>query len=436
MELSQFKDKTFAIIGLGKTGFSAANFLRKHDIECYIWDDNLKTRQAAEQQGFSVLKSVEGPWPPIDIALLSPGLPLTHNPHKAFDYIQKNNIQFMGDIEFFYKLNPNAHYIGITGTNGKSTTTALIGYILKEADFPVEVGGNIGTPVLELTSNSKEPYYVFELSSFQLDLIDSFSPEIAVLLIITPDHLDRHGNIEAYIDAKKRLLKKTPHQKVVLGIDTNPTKQIYEDLKKHYPQQVYPVSLKNIHPRFIKHPYLKGVHNQQNMMAAFEVGKILGIPEEKLIASILNFKGLHHRQEFVTEHNHITFINDSKATNGSAASKALVCYDSIYWILGGVPKEDKLEDTLPHLKNIKRAYLIGQCAEEFWAVLNPLMPTEIVHTLDQAVKKAADDALQNKEAATILLSPACASYDQFSNFEERGNMFKRYVTKWIEEQKV
>ncbi|PIR33115.1 MAG: UDP-N-acetylmuramoyl-L-alanine--D-glutamate ligase [Alphaproteobacteria bacterium CG11_big_fil_rev_8_21_14_0_20_44_7] len=391
-----------AIFGLGKSGKASYEYLKSKGYEIVAWDD---TESSHENIPCTAPQSWD--WGRIEKLVLAPGIPLTHpKPHYIVEAAHKANVPIICDIEILYLDNMDAKFIGITGTNGKSTTTALIGHILEQNGFDVAVGGNIGNAALSL---GKHKYYVLEMSSYQLDLIDKTRFNIAVWMNITPDHIDRHGDIQGYIKAKKNLFR-NGNDIAFIGRDDEYSKKL----------DGVGFSKKDNLGDF---PNLPGEHNMQNINAAFKVAKYLGISENKIIASILSFPGLAHRIEFVSERGGVKFINDSKATNADSAACALSCFEDIHWILGGVAKAGGIKALAEYFPKIRHAYLIGEAQEEFAGELEGKVTYSKFKNLEDAVKQAASNA----EKGVVLLSPACASFDQFKNFEERGDVFKKIV---------
>ncbi|HBM90342.1 MAG TPA: UDP-N-acetylmuramoyl-L-alanine--D-glutamate ligase, partial [Rhodospirillaceae bacterium] len=318
--------------------------------------------------------------------------------------------------------------VGITGTNGKSTTTALISFILENAGHKVQMGGNIGNAALSLDPLGKNGTYVLELSSYQLDLIQSNPFQIAVWLNITPDHLDRHGDMAGYIKAKKKIVRKDKPQKLILGADEPEMRGLASELALQ--KNIKLCLIENLqHLDFSDAKALPGVHNAQNAMAAILVCNELGLKQKEIEDGIKKFPGLAHRQQLVCEIDGVRFINDSKATNANATSKALVCYDTIYWIIGGRPKSGGLNGLEEHTPRLAHVFIIGEAEDDFaaWCTAQDI-PFTRCKTLDVATQKAALMALEEKKKdAVVLLSPACASFDQFPCFEERGETFMRCV---------
>lgn len=417
--------KKIGIFGLGKTGISAYEYL-KQDNKVICYDDNEHNRKEFEGKfGTDALENIDDTaWTCLDYILLSPGVPLHFPvPHDIVKLAQANNIPLISDIELLYQANRGAKYIAITGTNGKSTTTALMGHILGDS---YAIGGNIGVPVLDLPRSEG---YVLELSSYQLDLLESFHANIAVLLNITPDHIDRHGSLENYIEAKKRIWSNMgPKDHLIIGVDNDITRRLYEEIKGKVPFALVPISIKDEVGDLPFNPYLLGDHNRENMLAAIAAAKIIGLPVASIKAKIADFVGLKHRMQFVRHYQNIDFYNDSKATNAEAASKSIAALDNVYWLAGGVPKEGGIESLSPLFSRIKKAYLFGEAKEQFARVLEGKVQYEITEDMEGAILLAYRDALASGVKANILLAPACASFDQFKNFEHRGDEFIRIVS--------
>ncbi len=337
-----------------------------------------------------------------DSLVVTPGLPL--NRHPIAKRARNADLEIIGDIELFARARPELpphKVVGITGTNGKSTTTALVHHILKTAGVPTTMGGNIGLPILAQDPLPEGGVYVLELSSYQIDLTQSLDCDVAVLLNVTPDHLDRYdGSFDAYAAAKARLFEMQSAGQAAIR---------YPDGEAINPDAW---------------PSLPGPHNAQNIAAALAVCKALAVPNRTVKLALASFTGLPHRTERVRTKDGVLFVNDSKATNPTAAAPALAAFDSIRWILGGQAKTDSLDECVPHFGNVRSAYTIGEAADLFETLLAPHMPVKNCGKLDAAVREAARDS---KPGDTVLLSPACASFDQFRDFEERGERFKALV---------
>lgn len=442
--------KTIAVMGLGKSGLSTARALLASGARVHAWDDSSERRAEAEAAGITVTSLTNGLWNDIDSLVLSPGIPHTFpEPHPVAARARAQGTEIVGDIELLARAETDARYIGITGTNGKSTTTALIGHILETAKQPVQVGGNLGTPALDLAALDRTGTYVLELSSYQLELMPSAEFDIAILLNITPDHLDRHGGMDGYKAAKRRIFDHCRGTAIV-GIDDPDGASICDSLRGNPAVKVIAISGSQ---RIVGGVYavdgvlydhtggdrikimdvnevqtLPGSHNAQNAAAAYAATKAAGLSRADIVAGIRSYPGLPHRQELVASIDGVRYVNDSKATNPEAAAKALGSYPVIYWIAGGKPKEGGLEAIEPFLPRIRRAFLIGEAAEAFNAALSGKIDIRMSGTLAQAVQDAyASTRAERPADAVVLLSPACASFDQFANFEERGREFARLV---------
>jgi len=397
--------------------------------------------------------------------VLAPGVPLTHpEPHWVAQKATEAAIEVIGDIELYAreraKLCPDAPFIAVTGTNGKSTTTALIAHILRSDDKDVQMGGNIGTPILTLEPPARDRFHVIEMSSFQIDLTPTLRPTVGVLLNITPDHIDRHGTVANYAAIKERLVRAS--EIAVVGVDdafcvaiaarveasgsrqrrvsgTGPgvipisSKRVLEDGVFAQAGVLYEAIFGETHKRanLAGISSLRGSHNWQNAAAAFAAAKGVNVIADTEMFK--RFSGLPHRLEVVNRYGPVDFINDSKATNADSTEKALASFEgNVFWILGGRPKAGGIRMLEPHFPRVSKAYLIGEASDEFATTLTGKVAFEHCGTLDQAVKRATADALEaNKAEATVLLSPACASYDQFKNFEVRGDEFRRLVAEAI-----
>ncbi|MBI1214463.1 MAG: UDP-N-acetylmuramoyl-L-alanine--D-glutamate ligase [Alphaproteobacteria bacterium] len=443
-----FKDKPLAILGLGKSGLPVFEACAKAGIETLLWDDNEQAREAARKAGGTVRDFTNDDFSAYAALCLSPGIPLTHpKPHPAVLRAQEAGAPVLGDIELFHMAKPHAHTIGITGTNGKSTTTALIGHILHEAGVESAVGGNIGAAILTLPDLGPEGIYVLEMSSYQIDLCPTFEPEISLLINISPDHLGRHGGMEGYVAVKQKIFR-GPGTAIV-SLDDEWSAKIYGEVANSERKDV-PVSCEapliegvSVTPDgmlgedgrpvmdLAQCPALQGAHNWQNAAFAWAACRAAGVPAAKIMSGLRSFAGLAHRQKIVAVMNGIRYINDSKATNDQAAAMALRTFDPIYWIAGGQPKDGGYGDCEKHLAHVRRAFLIGQAQDAMAAWLEKHnIAHEKCGTLETAVQKAHETAQRERlENAVVLLSPACASFDQYKNFEQRGEAFCALVEK-------
>ena len=450
IKLSFLANHTVAVLGLGLTGMAAARALLESEATVWAWDDNPKTRDAAVAAGISPVDLGQCDLAEAAALVTSPGIPLTHpEPHPLVQRARAAGCPVIGDGELLYRAQPDATYVGITGTNGKSTTTALIGHILRTAGRACEVGGNLGTPMLALRPLKTDGAYVLELSSFQLELNPSMVFEVAVLLNISADHLDRHGDMEGYAAAKRLIFRgQRPEHTAVIGIDDDHTREIYADLQTGDGPRVIPVSgraptpdggfadgrklydrLTDGDPRLVfdldEAQALPGEHNAQNAAAAYATARAVGIDTQTACDALRTFPGLAHRQEVVRVVRGIAYVNDSKATNPEAAARALACYGTIYWIAGGRPKPGGLEPLEPFLERVRHAFLIGEAMDRFAEALVGQVSVSHCGTLDAAVSAAREMAERDGlRGAVVLLSPACASFDQFKSFEARGDAFR------------
>lgn len=437
-----FQNQTIAVFGLGKAGNAAIQTLISEGAKVVAWDDGAASIEASKKLFPNVEFLPPESWGKPELLVLSPGVPFTHpKPHKVVVQAQQAGIPIICDVELLYRLAPNATYIGITGTNGKSTTTALIGHILKHAGLNVEVGGNIGVAASSLRKDAK--YYVIEMSSYQLDLLSTVRFNIAVWLNITPDHIDRHGDIKGYVKAKRHIFDRQQKGDVaIIGIDDSPSANMAKEQQNTITISVgkkAEIYFENdtLHAKEgtwnlggLKH--LLGKHNQQNMAASYAAARAVGVKPEAIIEAIKTFVALPHRMQYVGEKANVTFVNDSKATNAEATEKALVCFENIYWILGGKPKEGGIEMLKPLFGRIAQAFLIGEAANDFAKTLeSENVAFTQAGTLEKAVALAAEKAFQDIKKSVVLLSPACASFDQFKHFEERGDRFSQFARQYL-----
>lgn len=442
-----FAGKTVALFGLGGSGLATALALQAGGAQVVACDDNPAKNAEAEANGIEIADLRKADWSRFSSFILSPGVPLTHpQPHWSVPLARAAGVEIIGDIELFCreraKIASKAPFIAITGTNGKSTTTALVAHILRETGQDVQMGGNIGTAILSLAPPSDERVHVIECSSFQIDLTPSLAPSIGVLLNISPDHLDRHGTLQDYAAIKERLIAKA--DKVVIGVDDALTRSAARHIKgevlrvglsDHEPGSVYAESHRIFANRdgrtapiadLAGIASLRGDHNAQNAAAAVAIALFSGIDTVTIARALRSFPGLAHRMEEIARRGHVLFINDSKATNADSTEKALKSFDDIYWILGGKAKEGGITALAPYFAKVRKAYLIGAASDEYAATLGSAVPHVFCSTLDRAVQQAAQDTAEMSRAV-VLLSPASASFDQYPNFEVRGNHFRELV---------
>jgi len=483
-----FEGRRIAVFGLGRSGLTAARALKAGGALPILWDDSVSSRMQAEAEGFAVEDLTAADWSDFAALVLSPGAPLTHpKPHWTVDKAKAADVPVIGDIELFARAvaalpaGQRPRVVAITGTNGKSTTTALIGWVLKQAGLTVHVGGNIGIGVLALPAPTPGAVYVIEVSSYQLDLTTSFAPDVAILTNISPDHLDRHGGMEGYVAAKARLFQAQAADAVALiGVDDDCGQGIASALASEgrigtlisaHPGENRDPVLSSETPALqdegrsdsaqTKHPKdwvpafagmsgsvvvkpgrlsvagglsidlanarsLPGRHNAQNAGFAYAAARALNVPHEAAVEGILTFPGLAHRMETVGHIGPVRFVNDSKATNADAARQALASYPSSFWIAGGRAKDGGIEALSDLFPRIAHAYLIGEAAADFAKTLGDT-PHTLCGTVEAAVTAAAADAAAAGGEQVVLLSPACASFDQYPDFEVRGEAFRAAV---------
>ena len=452
MIATSFKGRKVALFGLGGSGLATAEALSAGGADVTAWDDNPDSvaKAAARGIGTADLRSVD--WSAFAAFVLSPGVPLTHpKPHWTVDLAHAAGVEIIGDVELFVRerraLAPDCPFVAITGTNGKSTTTALIAHILKASGRDTQLGGNIGTAVLTLDPPAADRFYVVECSSYQIDLAPTINPSAGILLNLTPDHLDRHGTMQHYADVKERLVAGS--KTAIVGDDDSYCSLIADRVEKAgvdvvrisrrhalenglYAEGTRIFRAKNHSVELVADlegiQTLRGSHNAQNACAAMAACLAVGVSVEEVGAGLRSFPGLKHRMQPIGRRGGVTFVNDSKATNAEAAAPALSSYDRIYWIAGGLPKEGGIASLKPLYDRIAKAYLIGEAAPQFAATLGTDVAYEISGTLENAVLHAAADAERDEIAgAVVMLSPACASFDQFKNFEVRGDHFVSLV---------
>ena len=441
-----------AIFGLGDSGLATAKALVAGGASVTAWDDNPDRVAKAASEGIATSNLREADWKQFFCLVLSPGVPLTHpRPHWTVDLAKVAGIEVVGDVELFSRersrSTPPCPFIAITGTNGKSTTTALIGHIIDASGRNVQIGGNIGTPILMLDPPSPERYYVVECSSYQVDLAPSINPTAGILLNLTPDHLDRHGNMRHYAEVKERLVAGS--DTAIVGVDDSYGAAIADRLEQAG-RKVVRISKRMVltdgyfadgsrlmlaeEGRLTAIGSLEGVgslrgdHNAQNALAAVAACRAVGLDIAEIQTGLSTFAGLDHRMEQVGRVGRVLFVNDSKATNADAAAPALSSFPRIYWIAGGLPKEGGISSLKGFFPRIAKAYLVGEAAPQFAATLGDDVPYEISGTIRTAIEHAARDAARDDaDEPVVLLSPACASFDQFQNFEKRGEAFRDAV---------
>ena len=452
--LTSRRDQTVAVLGLGASGLAAARALAAAGAQVAAWDDNKAARDRAADAGVPLSDPAGRNWAATDALVLAPGIPLTHEPHPVVAAALAADCPVLGDIELLVEACPDASFVGITGTNGKSTTTSLIGHILAGAGRDAQVGGNLGPPALAFEPPGADAVFVLELSSYQLDLTHRATFDIAVLLNISPDHLDRHGDMAGYIAAKKRIFRDRPEsdrqQVAVSGVEDDHGIAIADEIAARPGWRVIRIAAGRPLSKGVfaadgvlydatdgearavcalsRIATLPGRHNWQNAAAAWAAARAMGVSEQDAARGLRSYPGLAHRMELIATIGEVRYVNDSKATNADAAAKALACYDAIYWIAGGLPKDDGLDAVMPYLGRIRHAFLIGEAVAPFGKVLKDRVPVTRSGDLASAVAAAHAMAQRDRVAgAVVLLSPACASFDQWKNFEARGDAFRAMV---------
>jgi UDP-N-acetylmuramoylalanine--D-glutamate ligase len=453
-----FAGKRVAVFGLGGSGLVSAQALKAGGADIVAWDDNAASVKKAEEAGITTqdLRNID--WSKVAALVLAPGVPLTHpEPHWSVKLAKDAGAEVIGDIELFcrerQRLAPHSPFIAITGTNGKSTTTALIAHILRTAGKDVQLGGNIGTAILSLDPPADNRFHVIECSSYQIDLAPSLNPSVGILINLSPDHLDRHGTMEHYASVKERLVAKS--DVALVGIDDSYTEAIARRLAGRKDIQAVSVSASRELPRGtfvrgtqiiakgIKSPEqaevlgdvsgigsLRGRHNAQNAAFASAACWFSGLTPAEIERGLKSFPGLAHRMEQVGRKGTVLFVNDSKATNADSSAQALASFTDMFWIAGGKPKAGGITSLESFFPRIRKAYLVGEAAEEFAQTLEGKVSYDMSGTIDRALETSTRDAeASGLKEPVVLLSPACASFDQFRNFEVRGDHFRELVLK-------
>jgi UDP-N-acetylmuramoylalanine--D-glutamate ligase len=453
--VTSFAGKTVAVFGLGGSGLASCHALRAGGAEVVAGDDGAERLAEAAKAGFITADLRTADWSRFAALILTPGAPLTHPaPHWSVLLARAAGVEVIGDIELFCRERqrhaPDAPFVAITGTNGKSTTTALIAHLMRVAGYDTQMGGNIGTAILSLEPPRKGRVHVIEMSSYQIDLSPSLDPSVGILINISEDHIDRHGTLDHYAAVKERLVAGVQAQgTAIVGVD-DIWSRAGADRIEQAGKRVLRISVKNPLPEgiYVDHEViwraaggarsevakiggigsLRGLHNAQNAACASGAALALGVAGDVLQKGLRSFPGLAHRMEQVGRRDHVLFVNDSKGTNADAAAHALSSFDDIFWIAGGKPKAGGITGLAEFFPRIRKAYLIGEAAQEFADTLGATVAHEISQTLDVAVDHAARDAqASGLKEAVVLLSPACASFDQYRNFEIRGAKFRDLV---------
>jgi UDP-N-acetylmuramoylalanine--D-glutamate ligase len=453
--VTSFAGRTVAVFGLGGSGLASCHALTAGGAEIIAGDDNPDNIAKAAQAGFITadLRSVS--WKNFAALILTPGAPLTHPaPHWSVLLAREAGVEVIGDIELFCRERrrhaPDAPFVAITGTNGKSTTTALIAHLMKVAGYDAQMGGNIGTAILSLEPPRRGRVHVIEMSSYQIDLTPSLDPSVGILINVSEDHIDRHGTLDHYAAVKERLVAGVQEQgTAIVGVDDIWCRNTADRLDRAG-KRVVRISVRNplASGIYVEHETivqaaggarseiariggigsLRGLHNAQNAACASATALALGVSRDVLQKGLRSFPGLAHRMEQVGRLGNVLFVNDSKGTNADAAAHALSSFADIFWIAGGRPKVGGITGLAGFFPRIRKAYLIGEAAQEFAGTLGDGVPHEISETLDVAVAKAARDAeASGLRDPVVLLSPACASFDQYRNFEIRGARFRELV---------
>jgi UDP-N-acetylmuramoylalanine--D-glutamate ligase len=453
--VTSFAGKTVAVFGLGGSGLASCHALKAGGAEVVAGDDGADRLAEATQAGFVTSDLRNESWSRFAALVLTPGAPLTHPaPHWTVFLARQAGVEVIGDIELFCRERqrhaPDAPFVAITGTNGKSTTTALIAHLMRVAGYDTQMGGNIGTAILSLEPPRKGRVHVIEMSSYQIDLTPSLDPAVGILLNVSEDHIDRHGTLAHYAAVKERLVAGVPPQgTAIVGVDDGWSRAIADRIEQAG-KRVVRVSVRNPLPdgMYVDHETiwrasggarrevariggigsLRGLHNAQNAACASACAIALGVSSEVLRKALRSFPGLAHRMEQVGRRGNVLFVNDSKGTNADAAARALSSFSDIFWIAGGKPKLGGITGLAEYFPRIRKAYLIGEAAQEFATTLGTSVPHEISQTLEVAVEHASRDAEASGLAdPVVLLSPACASFDQYRNFEIRGTAFRDLV---------
>lgn len=425
-----FKDMKVAVFGLGGSGLATVRSLVAGGADVTTFDDNAASVEKAKAEGLPTGDLREGDFSRFELLVLAPGVPLTHpKPHWSVELAKAAGVQIIGDIQIFCSerdtIAPGAPFVAITGTNGKSTTTALTAHVLREAGWDVQMGGNIGIPVLELEPPASNRVHVVECSSYQIDLTMTLAPTVGVMLNLSEDHLDRHGTMDGYASVKERLVVNAGT--AVIGTDDDRSSAMAKRLAS---AGVTVVEISENDPLDLSGARaLRGAHNVQNASAVRAVARALGLDDATILKGFSTFPGLAHRMEEIPTPGRIVFVNDSKATNADSAEKALASFEKVFWILGGKPKTGGIEALVPLFGRVEKAFLVGEASEAFARTLAAHgVAHEFCETIDRAVPEAAKAAETSPDAEPVVLfSPACASFDQFRNFEERGEAFRKAV---------
>jgi len=451
--VTSFAGKTVAVFGLGGSGLASCHALKAGGAEVIAGDDGAENVAKAAHAGFITADLRSASWSNFAALILTPGAPLTHPaPHWSVLMAREAGVEVIGDIELFCRERrrhaPDAPFVAITGTNGKSTTTALIAHLMTVAGYDTQMGGNIGTAILSLEPPRRGRVHVIEMSSYQIDLTPSLDPTVGILINISEDHIDRHGTLNHYAAVKERLVAGV-QDTAIIGVDDNWCRNAADRIERAG-KRVVRISVRNplAYGIYVERETivqasggaraeiariggigsLRGLHNAQNAACASACALALGVGNDVLQNGLRSFPGLAHRMEQVGRLGNVLFVNDSKGTNADAAAHALSSFADIFWIAGGRAKAGGITGLEDHFPRIRKAYLVGEAAAEFAATLGERVPHEMSGTLEVAVASAARDAeASGLHDPVVLLSPACASFDQYRNFEIRGAAFRDLV---------
>jgi UDP-N-acetylmuramoylalanine--D-glutamate ligase len=453
--VTTFAGQKVAVFGLGGSGLASASALLAGGADVVAYDDNAESVAKANAAGIPTADLRGLDWSKIAALVLAPGVPLTHPaPQWVVQCAQAAKVAVIGDIELFCRerraIAPTTPFVAVTGTNGKSTTTALIAHLVASAGMDAQLGGNIGTAILSLAPPQTGRVHVIECSSYQIDLAPTLDPLVGILINLSEDHLDRHGSMENYASVKERLVDGVPKDgTAIVGVDDDWCRAAADRLAQAG-TRVVRISVRHVLAdgiyveaqrimraasgsatpiaELVGIGSLRGLHNAQNAACATAAALALGLSPAAIQAGLWSFPGLAHRMEEVGRRGAVLFVNDSKATNADSTAQALACFSDIFWIAGGKPKTGGIESLRSFFPRIRKAYLIGEAAAEFAATLGDRVSHEIAGTLDKALAAAARDAAASTaREPVVLFSPACASFDQYRNFEIRGDAFRALV---------
>jgi UDP-N-acetylmuramoylalanine--D-glutamate ligase len=427
-----FAGKRYVVLGLARSGLTSVETLLASGAHVTAWDNREEARAPLEGRA-NIADPLTIDLAGFDGVVVSPGVPL--NRHPITQHAAASGVPVIGDIELFAQARqhlPPHRVVGITGTNGKSTTTSLVHHICTAAGLPVRMGGNIGLPVLGQDPLEDGGVYVLELSSYQIDLTYGLACDVAALINLSPDHLDRYNGYEGYVASKARLFAmQSVGQDAVFGRGDSDTLRIAGELSNAAEGPRVHIVDPDVLTGQESWPSLQGPHNLQNAAIAVEIARVLGIDESVWRPALASFVGLAHRMERVAEANGVLFVNDSKATNPASTAPALAAYPRVHWIVGGLPKSDDLDECAPYFSHVVQAYTIGEAGPRFAEILEPVMPVQRSEMLCDAVRQAIAAA---QPGDVIMLSPACASFDQFRDFEARGDSFRQIVEALIADE--